>query len=271
MSAGSSPVTEVTKKLIVKKNDGVGYLSLNQPEKHNAISYEMWLGIAQAIADFEADDDIRVIVLSGEGGAAFSSGADISQFESQRQSAENIKVYDGAAGRAQDSLTKISKPTISQIAGYCIGGGLATALCCDLRFASDDSKFGIPAAKLGLGYGYHGLKALVQLVGPIRAKEIMFTARQFDAMEAYDMGLVNRVLNRGELDNFVNEYTQIISENAPLTIKACKRIIDEIGKDADDRDLDLCQRLVADCFASEDYKEGRRAFMEKRKPKFRGR
>lgn len=271
MSAGNRSPREVTEKLIVRKSDGVGYLSLNQPKKHNAISYEMWLGIAQVIGDFEADDDIRVIVVSGEGGAAFSSGADISQFERQRQSAENIKVYDGAAGRAQDSLTNVSKPTIAKIAGYCIGGGLATALCCDLRFASDSSKFGIPAAKLGLGYGYGGLKALVQLVGPSRAKEIMFTARQFDAMEAYDMGLVNRVLKRNELDGFVNEYTEVISGNAPLTIKACKRIIDEIGKDPEERDLKLCQRLVEDCFASEDYKEGRRAFMEKRKPSFRGR
>lgn len=271
MSAVHLSPREITEKLTVRKSDGVGYLMLNQPEKHNAISYEMWLGIAQAVGDFDADDDIRVIVISGEGGAAFSSGADISQFERQRQSAENIKVYDGAAGRAQDSLIKVSKPTIAKITGYCIGGGLATALCCDLRFASDTSKFGIPAAKLGLGYGYGGLKALVHLVGPSRAKEIMFTARQFDAMEAYDMGLVDRVLEQDELDSFVNEYTETISGNAPLTIKACKRIIDEIGKDPDDRNLELCQRLVDDCFASEDYKEGRRAFMEKRKPKFRGR
>jgi enoyl-CoA hydratase/carnithine racemase len=271
MSAGTGSPGKITEKLIVKKSDGVGYLILNQPEKHNAISYEMWLGIAQVIADFEADDDMRVIVVSGEGGAAFSSGADISQFERQRQSAEKIKVYDGAAGRAQDNLTRVSKPTIAKITGYCIGGGLATALCCDLRFASDDSRFGIPAAKLGLGYGFGGLKALAQLVGPTRAKEIMFTARQFDAVEAYNMGLVNRVLSRDELDSFVNEYTKTINGNAPLTIKACKRIIDEIGKDPDDRDLDLCQRLVDDCFASEDYKEGRRAFMEKRKPRFRGR
>ncbi len=271
MSAGSSRVTEITEKLIVKKNEGIGYLSLNQPEKHNAISYGMWLGMAQVIGDFEADDDIRVIVVSGEGGAAFSSGADISQFERQRQSAENIKVYDGAARRAQDSLTKVSKPTIAKITGYCIGGGLATALCCDLRFASVDSKFGIPAAKLGLGYGYDGLKALVQLVGPIRTKEIMFTGRQFDATEAYDMGLVNRVLRKDELDGFVHDYTEIISDNAPLTVRVCKRIIDEIGMDPDDRNLELCQRLVDNCFASEDYKEGRRAFMEKRKPRFHGR
>ena len=271
MSAGSTRVTEITEKLIVKKNGGVGYLSLNQPEKHNAISYDMWLGMAQVIGDFETDDDIRVIVISGEGGAAFSSGADISQFERQRQSAENIKVYDGAAGRAQDCLTNVSKPTIAKITGYCIGGGLATALCCDLRLASDDSKFGIPAARLGLGYGYGGLKALVQVVGPIRTKEIMFTGRQFNAMEAYDMGLVNRILKRDELEGFVNEYTDTINGNAPLTIKACKRIINEIGMDPNDRDLDLCQRLVDNCFASEDYKEGRRAFMEKRKPRFRGR
>ena len=211
MSTDSGSSEKITEKLIVKKSDGIGYLGLNQPEKHNAISYEMWLGIARVIGDFEADDDVRVIVVSGEGGAAFSSGADISQFEHQRQSAENIKVYDGAAGRAQDNLINVSKPTIAKIAGYCIGGGLATALCCDLRFASDDSKFGIPAAKLGLGYGYDGLKALAQLVGPSRAKEIMFTARQFDAMEAYDMGLVNRVLKRNELDGFVNEYTEVIS------------------------------------------------------------
>ncbi len=271
MSTGSGPSEKITEKLIVKKREGVGHLILNQPEKHNAISYAMWLGIAQVVSDFETDDDIRVIVVSGEGGAAFSSGADISQFERQRQSAENIQVYDGAAGRAQESLINVSKPTIAKITGYCIGGGLATALCCDLRFANVDSKFGIPAAKLGLGYGYDGLKALVQFVGPSRAKEIMFTARQFDAAEAYDMGLINRVLKTDELDSFVNEYTEVISGNAPLTIKACKRIIDEIGKDQDERDLELCQRLVDDCFASEDYKEGRRAFMEKRKARFRGR
>ncbi|MDE0298939.1 MAG: enoyl-CoA hydratase [Candidatus Poribacteria bacterium] len=271
MNTGSGSSEEITEKLIVKKREGVGYLILNQPEKHNAISYEMWLGIARVIGDFETDDDIRGIVVSGEGGAAFSSGADISQFERQRQSAENIQVYDGAAARAQDILTKVPKPTIAKIAGYCIGGGLATALCCDLRFASDNSKFGIPAAKLGLGYGYGGLNALVQLIGPSRAKEIMFTARQFDATEAYEMGLVNRVLKIDELDGFVNEYMEVITGNAPLTIKACKRIIDEIGKDPEEREIVLCQRLVEGCFASEDYKEGRRAFMEKRKPRFRGR
>ena len=264
-------VSSTTNLIITEKRNGVGYLGLNRPEKHNAISYEMWQGIAKVMADFEADDTVRAVVVSGEGGRAFSAGADISQFEKQRASAGAIEEYNVAAGLAHEKLTNISKPTIAKIVGYCIGGGLGIALCCDLRFATDDSKFGIPAAKLGLGYGYGGLKPLVALVGPIRTKEILFTARQFDAAEAYDMGLINRVLSENELDDFVAEYTETIAGNAPLTIKACKQIVAEVCKDPDDRDLELCKRLVDACFASEDYKEGRRAFMEKRKPQFQGR
>ncbi len=260
----------MTETLIVERKKGVGYLGLNRPEKHNAISYEMWQGISQVMDDFESDDSVRVIVVSGEGGRAFSAGADISQFEEKRASADAVEIYNTASGLANQKLTNVSKPTIAKITGYCIGGGLATSLCCDLRFATDDSKFGIPAAKLGLGYGYGGLRPLVALVGPICAKEILFTARQFSAAEAYDMGLINHVLTRDELDGFVNEYTETIANNAPLTIKACKQIIAEICKDPDDRNLDLCRRLVDDCYASEDYKEGRRAFMEKRRPTFRG-
>ena len=267
-TAGTQSMKEL---LIVEKNRGVGYLGLNRPEKHNAVSYEMWQGIAQVMDDFESDDSVRVIIIAGEGGKAFSAGADISEFEQRRSSADAIEVYNRAAGLAQQKLTNISKPTIAKIAGYCIGGGVSTALCCDLRFATDDSKFGIPAAKLGVGYGYGSLRSLVGAVGPIRAKEILFTARQFTAKEAYDMGLINRVLTRSELDGFVDECAETIACNAPLTIKACKQIIAEFCKDPDDRDLDLCRRLVDECFASEDYKEGREAFMEKRKPEFRGR
>lgn len=259
-----------SEKLIVRKNKRVGYIGLNQPEKHNAISYEMWQDIARVVDDFESDDQVRVIVVSGEGGRAFSSGADISQFEQKRGSPDAIEVYNRQMNLAYRKLTDVSKPTIARIAGYCIGGGLATALCCDLRIASDDSRFGIPAARLGLGYGYDALKPLVGLVGPTRAKEILFTARQFTAAEAYDMGLVNRVLTRDELDDFVDEYTRTIADNAPLTIKACKQIIAEISKDPDHRDLDLCKRLVDACYASRDYKEGRKAFMQKRKLKFQG-
>ena len=270
MNAPAAGAEGITEGLIVEKNGGTGYLSLNRPEKHNAITYEMWQGIARVIDDFEVDRRIRVIVVSGEGGRAFSTGADISQFEQKRGSADDIEVYNSALKLASQKLTEVSKPTIARIAGYCIGGGLATALCCDLRVASEESTFGIPAARLGLGYGYDSLKPLVDLVGPASASEILFTARQFSASEAYDMGLVNRVVAGDELDGFVNGYTETIAGNAPLTVKACKQIIAEISKDPDDRDLDLCRRVIDDCYASGDYTEGRRAFMEKRRPEFRG-
>jgi enoyl-CoA hydratase/carnithine racemase len=267
----TAAVANVTEQLVIEKHDGFGYIGLNQPEKHNAISYEMWQGIAATMDDFEADDAVRVIVLSGEGGKAFSAGADISQFEKKRGSADAIETYNAAVKLAQGKLMAVPKPTIAKITGYCIGGGLGTALCCDLRIASEDSKFGIPAAKLGLGYGYHALRPLVDLVGPSFAKEILFTARRFGAEEAYGMGLINRVLPRGELDDYVKSYTDTMAGNAPLTIKACKQIVAEIVKDSEQRDLESCQRLVDDCFNSNDYKEGRTAFMEKRKPKFMGR
>lgn len=270
MNDAAAVVEGITDKLIIEKSSGVGHIRLNQPEKRNAISYEMWTGIADTLDAFESDDEVRVIVLSGEGGKAFSAGADISQFEKKRGTTDAIAEYNAAVKQAYRRLTDVLKPTIAKIEGFCIGGGAGTALCCDLRIASDDSTFGIPAAKLGLGYGYDSLKPLVDLVGPSHAKEILFTARRFNAMEAYDMGLVDRVLPRGELDSFIDDYTATIAGNAPLTIKACKQIIAEITKDADKRDVDFCQRLVDECYASEDYKEGRTAFMEKRKPAFRG-
>ncbi len=266
----SAAIENVTAQLVIEKRDGVGYIGLNQPEKHNAISYEMWQGIAASMDDFEKDGNVRVIVLAGEGGKAFSAGADISQFEKKRGSADAIEVYNAAVKLAYQKLMHVPKPTIAKIAGFCIGGGLGTALCCDLRIASDDSKFGIPAAKLGLGYGYDALRPLVALVGPSFAKEILFTARRFSAAEAYDMGLVNRVLPRDGLDAFIKDYCDTMAGNAPLTIKACKQIVAEIQKDSDVRDLALCKELVDDCYGSEDYKEGRTAFMEKRKPNFRG-
>lgn len=267
----TASVENVTDQLVIEKHKGLGYIGLNQPEKHNAISYEMWQGIARTLDDFEADDGVRVIVITGEGSKAFSAGADISQFEKKRGSADAIEVYNAAVKLAYHKLTNVPKPTIARIAGYCIGGGLGTALCCDLRIASEDSTFGIPAAQLGLGYGYDALNPLVALVGPSLAKEILFTARRFSAQEAFDMGLINRVLPRKVLDAFVKDYTDTMAGNAPLTIKACKQIVAEILKDSEERDLALCKQLVDDCYASQDYKEGRTAFMEKRKPNFKAR
>ncbi len=262
--------TALPDSLITEVSGGVATLTFNRPEKHNAINYDMWCGIGTAMRAFEADDAVRVIVVSGAGGRAFSAGADISEFENQRNK-ETLDAYNRETAEGYTALRDSGKPTIARIDGYCIGGGLGIALGCDLRIASDRSLFGIPAARLGLGYEYDSLKELVDLVGPAGAKEIMFTARRFDAREAFALGLLNRVVAPEELEATVDEYAMQIAENAPLTVRASKRIVVEALKDPAERDLPTCERLVAECYASEDYVEGRRAFMEKRRPQFRGR
>ena len=266
-----TPVPVSTHGIIAGKADGVGCLRLNQPEKHNAISYAMWVGIAEVMESFRGDDEVRVVVLSGEGGRAFSAGADISEFSGNRSTPEQVAAYDAASHAAYDAIMHHPKPVIARIEGYCVGGGLATALCADLRIATEDSRFGIPAAKLGVGYSYGGLRPLVDLVGPAHAKEILFTARRFTAPEALRMGLVNQVVPHDGIGAFVDEYARTIAANAPLTVRACKTVVAELVKDPAERDLALCERVVEACFASEDYKEGRTAFMEKRPPRFTGR
>lgn len=260
-----------TENVLAEKLGAVGRLTFNNPERHNAMSLEMWEAVSDILADFAADPDIRVVVLTGAGGKAFVSGADISKFEDERASTEAVARYTRATEGAAESLSTIAKPTIAMIAGYCIGGGVAVALSCDLRICSDDSRFAIPAARLGIGYGYAHLRRLVDQVGPAYAKEILFTARRFDASEALAMGLVNRVVPSDRLEATVAEYTDSIAENAPLSLAAAKAVIGEILKDPAKRDLEACDRLVQGCFDSDDYVEGRRAFMEKRKPRFGGR
>jgi enoyl-CoA hydratase len=259
-----------TDKMLSRKEGGVGYLIFNNPERHNAVSLEMWQAASAILADFAADKTVRVVVLTGAGGKAFVSGADISKFESERSSKEAVERYNAAVDKAYTAVYEFPKPTIAMIRGYCIGGGVGLALCCDLRICSDNSKFGVPAAKLGLGYGFTGIKKLVDVVGPSFAKEIFFTARQFTAAEALQMGLVNRVLPVEKLEKYVKDYADTISGNAPLTVNSVKYIVGQVVKDESQRDMGKCAELVAECFASSDYIEGRQAFMEKRKPAFTG-
>jgi enoyl-CoA hydratase/carnithine racemase len=259
-----------TDKMLSRKEGPVGYLIFNNPERRNAVSLEMWDAAANILDDFLKDDAVHVVVLTGAGGKAFVSGADISKFESERSNEEAIARYNAAVERANSTVYNFPKPTIAMIQGYCIGGGLGLAVCCDLRICSSDSRFAIPAAKLGLGYGFPGIKRLSDLVGPSFAKEIFYTARQFDAAEAQAMGLVNRVVPGEELASYVQNYADTIGGNAPLTVNAVKFIATEAMKDESRRDLNQCAALVKGCFDSKDYIEGRRAFMEKRKPAFTG-
>ena len=245
------------------------HIRFNNPEKHNALSVDMWEALVPLLERARKDDAIRVVVLSGEGGRAFVSGADISQFEDMRAAKEAVKKYEAMAEAALEGILDFEKPTIAMIRGYCIGGGVNVAICCDIRIASSNSTFSIPAAKLGLGYRYSAMKNLTDLVGPGNAKDIFFTARRFDANEALRMGLVNRVGEPGAMEALLAEYTDAICANAPLTIKAGKRIIREVLRN-DDADPEIAKKMILDCFESEDYVEGRRAFMEKRKPAFKG-
>jgi len=254
---------------ILSATDGpIGTLTFNNPERHNAMSLDMWRAATTVLEQFELDPAVRVIVLTGAGGKAFVSGADISKFESERNTLDAVAEYNAAVDRFSQALGECSKPTIAMILGYCVGGGLGIAVCCDLRIANDAGRFAVPAAKLGLGYGYANIRRIMNLVGPQFTTEMLLTARQFDASDALRTGLVNHVVPDGEIEGYVRDLAETIAGNAPLTIRAAKRIVRELRSDSPD--VAACDALVRQCFESADYREGRSAFMEKRKPVFRG-
>jgi len=271
MNTEATTLQTLTEKLVAKKQDGIGWIVFNNPARHNAVSLEMWQSLPQVLDAFARDDEVRVVVLRGEGEKAFVAGADISQFKEKRSSPEAVHIYNTAADDAGDALRECPKPTLAMIRGYCIGGGTGIAVSCDLRIAADDARFAIPAGRLGLGYRFSGIKRLADIVGPAFAAEIFFTARQFNAQEALQMGLVNRVVPAAELEEHVLGLANTMAGNAPLTLAAVKRSLIEYVRDPAARKLELCQKMVDACYASEDYKEGQAAFMEKRKPVFKGR
>ncbi len=261
----------MTDKMISRKADGFGWMIFNNPERHNAVSLDMWLAAVEIMQDFAKDDDVRVIVIAGAGEKSFVSGADISKFDDERAEAEAVARYNDATEGAYQAILTSPKPTVATIQGYCIGGGANLAICADLRICSDRAQFSIPAARLALGYDYARVRRVMDLVGPAYAKEIFFTARRFSADEALGMGLVNRVVAHDDLEARTLELAGTIAANAPLTMRAIKQSVHEALKPEFERDLALCAELVRACFDSEDYAEGRRAFAEKRKPVFKGR
>jgi enoyl-CoA hydratase/carnithine racemase len=250
--------------------DGVASIVLRNPARHNALRLEMWHAIPDVVATLNADATVRVCVLRGHGTEAFASGADISEFEQHRKDAASASAYEVVTSRAFAALLDLDKPLIAMIHGHCMGGGLATALCADVRLASSEARFALPAARLGVGYHRAGVERMVDVVGPAAAAEIFFAALQYSADEALRLGLVNRVLPKDDLEGFTRAYATAMASNAPLTQRAAKCAIRDALRSPAARDPETTDRLIAACFQSQDYAEGVRSFLEKRKPRFSG-
>lgn len=258
-------------KMLAAKDDGIGLITFNQPEKRNAMSLEMWQGLGDILDEFREDNSVRVVILTGAGNKSFVSGADISQFEKSRANADAQREYDRLSGAGRERLHSFPKPVVARIRGFCLGGGLAIAMGADLRIAARDSQFGIPAARLSIAYAPESVRRLIDLVGPAHARMILYTAKRIDAAEAERIGLINRMVADEELNEAVLEIARAIADNAPLSVAASKLTISEMLKDESKRDMGAIRRMMDVCFNSADYKEGRTAFMEKRAPRWQGR
>ena len=264
--------TEVERAGVLRheKQGHVGVVTFDNPSKFNAVNYDMWCALPRVMDEFAADPDIRVVMLTGAGNKAFVSGADISQFKDRREG-DAADAYNLATAAGYAAVLSCPKPTVAKIRGICMGGGLGIALNCDIRMCADDAKFRMPAARLGLGYGYEGIQRFVDVMGMANTADLFFSARIFGGADALQLGLVRQVVPVQDFDAVVDAYVNTIGENAPLTLAAAKRCLLELGKNPDQRDVARARAMIQACFASSDYKEGREAFAQKRTPQFTGR
>jgi enoyl-CoA hydratase len=266
----SRPITPPEDRVLAHKENGVGWLTFNQPERRNAMTLEMWEAVTVAVEDFSKDPDIRVVVMKGAGDKAFVSGGDISQYKDNRATAEAAAIYAARSGAGRESLASLDKPLIAMIRGFCLGGGLGLALTADFRVASTDSQFGIPAARLGIAYAFEGLRTLVSLVGPGMARKMMYTGDRYSAETALQMGIIEEVTTPDMLEATVRRIAEQIAVNAPISIHASKQTIAQVLKDESGRDMQLLADISRKAADSNDFTEGRVAFMEKRPAVFTG-